>query len=72
LKLRRSEPRLARPFKAWWYPWGTVCALAVSVGFLIAAVVADLRHCLFTIVLVCLSYAAARLIVRTPGTQKSP
>lgn len=67
LKLRRSEPRLARPFKAWWYPWSTLCALAVSVAFLSAAVVGDLRHSLFTIVLVCLSYAAARLIVRSPS-----
>jgi basic amino acid/polyamine antiporter, APA family len=65
LMLRRREPHLPRPYKVWWYPWSTLCALAVSVGFLVATVVGDLRHSVFTIVLVLLSYAAARLTVRT-------
>ncbi len=63
LRLRRSEPRLPRPYKAWWYPWSTLCALIVSVGFLFGTIIGDLWHSVFTIVLVLLSYGAARLIV---------
>lgn len=67
LALRRREPNLPRPYKTWWYPWSTVCALVVSVGFLFGAVIGDLRHSLFTVVLVVLSYLASRMIVRTSG-----
>ena len=67
LALRRREPDLPRPHKAWWYPWSTVCALVVSVGFLFGAVIGDLGHSLFTVVLVVLSYLASRVIVRTSG-----
>jgi len=69
LMLRRREPHLPRPYRAWWYPWSTLFALAVSVVFLFAAVIGDLRHSLFTIIVVLLSYAVARLIVRSsrPG-----
>jgi hypothetical protein len=35
------------------------------VGFLFGAVIGDLRHSLFTVVLVVLSYLASRMIVRT-------
>lgn len=65
LALRRREPNFPRPYKTWWYPWSTVCALVVSVGFLIGAVIGDLKHSLFTVVLVVLSYLASRVIVRT-------
>jgi DMSO reductase anchor subunit len=59
---------LPRPCKTWGYPWSTLCALVVSLGFLFAAVIEDLRHSLFTVVLVVLSYLASRLIVRTSET----
>jgi basic amino acid/polyamine antiporter, APA family len=62
--LRWREPQLARPYKTWWYPWTTLCALVASFGFLIAAVIGDLTHSLFTVVLVVASYLAARVIVR--------
>lgn len=35
--LRVREPEVARPFKAWGYPWTTGAVLLGSVGFLIAA-----------------------------------
>jgi len=65
LALRRREPNLPRPYKTWWYPWSAVCALVVSLGFLFAAVIGDLRHALFTVVLIVSSYLASRMIVRT-------
>jgi APA family basic amino acid/polyamine antiporter len=64
MMLRWGEPQLARPYKAWWYPWSTLCVLIVSLGFLLAAVIGDLRHSLFTVILVVVSYLASRVIVR--------
>jgi APA family basic amino acid/polyamine antiporter len=38
LMLRRREPNSPRPYKMWWYPWSALCALVVSLGFLVGAV----------------------------------
>jgi APA family basic amino acid/polyamine antiporter len=64
LVLRRKEPDLARPYKAWFYPWTTLCVLVASAAFLIGSVIGDLRHSLFTVILILLSYVAALLITR--------
>jgi len=63
LILRRSEPDLPRPYKAWWYPWSTVLVLLASAGFLLGSVIGDLKHSLFTAILILLSYVASVLIV---------
>ncbi len=42
--LRRREPDLPRPFRAWGYPWTTAVVLAGSILFLIAAAVSDSRN----------------------------
>ena len=64
LVLRKREPLLARPYKTWWYPWSTIGALVASVGFLLGAVIGDLRHSVFTIILVALSYLISGIITR--------
>jgi len=64
LILRRSEPHLPRPYRAWWYPWSTVLVLLASAGFLLGSVIGDLKHSLFTAILILLSYVASVLIVR--------
>jgi len=64
LVLRRKEPDLPRPYKAWFYPWTTLCVLVASAAFLIGSVIGDLRHSLFTVILILLSYVAAILITR--------
>src|SRR5262249_23835792 len=69
LILRRSEPDLPRPYKAWWYPWSTVLVLLASAGFLLGSVIGDLKHSLFTAILILLSYVASILIVREKGHQ---
>jgi basic amino acid/polyamine antiporter, APA family len=69
LILRRSEPDLPRPYKAWWYPWSTVLVLLASAAFLLGSVIGDLKHSLFTAVLILLSYVASILIVREKGHQ---
>jgi basic amino acid/polyamine antiporter, APA family len=64
LVLRRREPDLPRPYKVWLYPWTTLCVLLASAAFLIGSVIGDLRHSLFTVILILLSYVAALLITR--------
>jgi APA family basic amino acid/polyamine antiporter len=39
--LRRREPQLNRPYKAWGYPWTTGIALAASVLFLMGSLLPD-------------------------------
>jgi APA family basic amino acid/polyamine antiporter len=62
--LRRREPNLPRPFKIWGYPWSNLGVLLVSSAFLVAAVVADLKDTVFTIVLVGLTCPVYFVFVR--------
>lgn len=41
--LRKREPEMARPYRAWGYPWTTGIALLASVVFLVASIVTDLQ-----------------------------
>ena len=68
--LRRREPKLARPFKVWAYPWSNLAVLLVSVAFLIAAVVADLKDSLFTLVLMALACPVYLLFIRKRGAER--
>ena len=67
LFLRKAEPNLARPYKAWWYPWSTLLVLLASTAFLLGSVIGDLKHSLFTAILILLSYLASVVIVREKG-----
>lgn len=62
--LRVREPGLPRPFKSWGYPWTNLGVLVISLAFLVASVVGDLKDALFTLVLVALSYPAYVLLVK--------
>jgi APA family basic amino acid/polyamine antiporter len=46
--LRKKEPQLERPYRAWGYPWTTGIALAASALFLIASIVPDLKDAVTT------------------------
>ncbi|HXJ07179.1 MAG TPA: APC family permease [Candidatus Acidoferrum sp.] len=46
--LRKREPEMARPYRAWGYPWTTGIALIASVVFLAASIVTDLQGSLAT------------------------
>jgi len=46
-----------------------VLVLLASAGFLLGSVIGDLKHSLFTAVLILLSYIASILIVREKGHQ---
>ena len=41
--LRRKEPQMERPYRAWGYPWTTGIALLASALFLVASIAPDLK-----------------------------
>ena len=56
VRLRARRPNLARPFKVWGYPWTAWGILLASIGFLVGTIIGDIRHSLFTLVLIAVSY----------------
>jgi APA family basic amino acid/polyamine antiporter len=62
LVLRKREPDLPRPYKVWFYPWTPIFLVVVALAFLIGSVIGDLRHSLFTLMLILLSGIAAVII----------
>ena len=46
--LRKKEPQMERPYRAWGYPWTTGIALLASALFLIASITPDLKTALTT------------------------
>jgi len=71
LRLRGQRPDLARPFKVWGYPWTVWGVLLVSAGFLIASVIGDWIHSIFTLILVAASYPIYLLSVKKRSVRKS-
>jgi len=59
--LRRREPDLPRPYRAWGYPWTTVLALIVSLAFLAGAIAGDTRNSLFALLVLAASFPVYRL-----------
>jgi APA family basic amino acid/polyamine antiporter len=60
--LRRQEPQLPRPYRAWGYPWTTALALLGSVGFLIEAIREDRTNSLLTLAALACSYPVYRVL----------
>jgi APA family basic amino acid/polyamine antiporter len=72
--LRKKEPQMERPYRAWGYPWTTGVALFASVLFLIASLVPDLKDAftqgkfwppspaMLALVILLLSYPMFRLL----------
>jgi APA family basic amino acid/polyamine antiporter len=62
--LRRREPAVPRPYRAWGHPFTTGLALVASVAFLIGSALSDTRNTLWAVVILFLSYPAYLLISR--------
>jgi len=60
--LRRNDPQLPRPYRAWGYPWTTALALLGSIGFLIEAIREDRTNSLLTLVALACSYPVYRVL----------
>ena len=54
--LRRREPDLPRPYRAWGYPWTTLIVLLGSIAFLAGAVIGDKKHSLWALLILTASY----------------
>jgi APA family basic amino acid/polyamine antiporter len=68
--LRRREPDLPRPYRAWGYPWTTGIVLLGSVAFLAGAVLSDKRDSLFALAILAVSvpiYLVVRLMSSRHG-----
>jgi len=60
--LRKSEPQMNRPYRAWGYPWTTAIALGGSVLFLIGSIVTDRENAPWALAILILSYPVYRLM----------
>ena len=60
--LRRKEPSLARPYRAWGYPWTTAIALLASVGFLVGSMATDRDNAPWALAMLVLSYPVYRIL----------
>ena len=61
-RLRAKEPEMARPYRAWGYPWTTAIALISSVAFLIGALFADRENTPWALGLLVASYPLFRVM----------
>ncbi len=68
--LRRKEPDLPRPYRAWGYPWTTALTLAGGVAFLVGNIVGGTGVSLTALVVVVLSYPLY-LVFRRINTRSS-
>jgi APA family basic amino acid/polyamine antiporter len=69
--LRKSEPNMPRPYRAWGFPWTTALALLGSVGFLIEAVREDRTNSVFTLIALACSYPVYRALKMVSGKAES-
>jgi basic amino acid/polyamine antiporter, APA family len=60
--LRRREPQMDRPYRAWGYPWTTALALIGSIGFLIEAIREDRTNSIYTLIALACSYPVYRVL----------
>jgi APA family basic amino acid/polyamine antiporter len=60
--LRKREPQMNRPYRAWGYPWTTGIALAGSVLFLIGSILTDRENAPWALAILILSYPVYRLM----------
>ena len=60
--LRKREPGMARPYKAWGYPWTTAIVLVGSVAFLVASILTDRKNAPLALAMVVLSYPVYRVM----------
>lgn len=58
--LRRKEPALERPYRAWGYPWTTGIALLASILFLVISIATDRENAPRALAMLVLSYPLYR------------
>ena len=68
--LRKREPNMPRPYRAWGYPWTTGIALVASALFLIGSMLTDRQNAPLALLLLVCSYPVFLLLkrVQKPGS----
>ncbi|MVM29840.1 amino acid permease [Spirosoma sp. HMF4905] len=62
IQLRKTEPELARPVRAWGYPFTTWTLLIASLAFLVGVVIGDFSSSLYAVAFIAVSYPIYQLI----------
>jgi APA family basic amino acid/polyamine antiporter len=62
--LRRKEPEMNRPYRAWGYPWTTAIALLASAMFLVGSIATDRDNAPLALGMFVLSYPVFRVLKR--------
>jgi APA family basic amino acid/polyamine antiporter len=62
--LRRKEPEMNRPYRAWGYPWTTAIALLASAMFLVGSIATDRDNAPLALGMLVLSYPVFRVLKR--------
>lgn len=60
--LRKREPQMNRPYRAWGHPWTTGIALGGSALFLIGSILTDRKNAPWALAILILSYPVYRLM----------
>ena len=60
--LRKKEPQMPRPYRAWGYPWTTAIALLGSVLFLLGSILTDRDNAPLALGMLVLSYPVYRVL----------
>ena len=60
--LRKREPEMARPYRAWGYPWTPGIALVASVLFLAGSILTDQKNAPWALATLVLSYPVFRVL----------
>ncbi|QKZ11607.1 APC family permease [Spirosoma sp. KUDC1026] len=69
IQLRRTEPDLSRPVRAWGYPVSTWTLLIISLAFLMGVVIGDFSSSMYALGFIAVSYPIYRLIKRSTGIE---
>src|SRR6202012_6201474 len=68
--LRKKEPSMPRPYRAWGYPYTTALALIGAILFLIGSIVTDQHNAPLALLLLIASYPIYRLGPKARGERK--
>jgi APA family basic amino acid/polyamine antiporter len=69
LWLRKKEPNLPRPYKAWGYPYLTTFVLLVTIVLFVGFAISDTRSFIIVAAIAAVSYPAYRLITKANGVK---
>jgi basic amino acid/polyamine antiporter, APA family len=70
--LRKRMPELARPFKAWLYPWSAFVVLAISIFFVLGTIISDVINSVYGLLMLVASYPAYLIIKNTEPRPTAP